>query len=80
LLSDIFRRPPPARGVAIGYDELMRSLVHDPSDVPIRHTKREIAEQLEALYDQYDMEDFDLGIKQFMIEQAIQQVLSRAGS
>ena len=46
-------------------------------DVPVRHSKREIGEQLEALYDQYDAEDFDLGIKQFMIEQAIQQVGNR---
>ena len=29
---------------------------------------------MEALYNQYDAEDFELGIKQFMIEQAIQQV------
>jgi len=34
----------------------------------------QIGEQLEALYNQYDAEDFELGIKQFMIEQAIQQV------
>ena len=40
----------------------------------VRHSKREVGEQLEALYNQYDAEDFDLGIKQFMIEQAIQQV------
>ncbi|KAG1666581.1 hypothetical protein FOA52_000548 [Chlamydomonas sp. UWO 241] len=64
--------PVPKGYVAIGYDELMRSMVYDPSDVPVRHTRREIAEQLEALYLQYDNEDFDLGIKQFMIEQAIQ--------
>jgi hypothetical protein len=29
---------------------------------------------LNAIIEQYDNEDFDLGIKQFMIEQAIQQV------
>lgn len=63
---------PPIRGVALGYDELVQSMVYDPSDVPVRHSKREIAEQLEALYSQYDNEDFDLGIKQFMIEQQIQ--------
>jgi hypothetical protein len=65
------KRPGP-KGVALGYDELMQSMVYDPADVPIRHTKRDIAEQLEALYLQYDNEDFDLGIKQYMIEQAIQ--------
>ncbi len=65
---------PSVKGVALGYDDLMRSMVYDPADVPVRHTRREIAEQLDALYNQYDNEDFDLGIKQFMIEQAIQQV------
>jgi hypothetical protein len=65
-------RPVPKGYVAIGYDELMRSMVYNPADVPVRHTRREIAEQLEVLYLQYDNEDFDLGIKQFMIEQAIQ--------
>ncbi len=34
----------------------------------------QLAEQLYAIIEQYDNEDFDLGIKQFMIEQAIQQV------
>lgn len=34
----------------------------------------QLAEQLHAIMNQYDNEDFDLGIKQFMIEQAIQQV------
>ena len=34
----------------------------------------QLADQLNAIMDQYDNEDFDLGIKQFMIEQAIQQV------
>ena len=68
---------PPVRGVAMGYEELMRSMVIDPRDVPVRHTKREVGNQLEALYDQYDAEDFELGIKQFMIEQAIQQVGGR---
>ena len=53
----------------------MQSMVYDPTDVPVRHSKREIAEQLEALYSQYDNEDFDLGIKQFMIEQKIQAEL-----
>lgn len=42
-------------------------MVYDPADVPIRHTKRDIAEQLEALYLQYDNEDFDLGIKQVCV-------------
>lgn len=71
-------KPGPAplsgKGVPLGYDEIMRSMTYTPSDVPVRHTKRQIAEQLEALYAQYDNEDFDLGIKQFMVEQAIQQV------
>lgn len=71
-------KPSPAplsgKGVPLGYDEIMRSMTYTPSDVPVRHTKRQIAEQLEALYAQYDNEDFDLGIKQFMVEQAIQQV------
>jgi hypothetical protein len=34
----------------------------------------QIALQLEAILNQYDMEDFDLGIKQFLIEQSIQEV------
>lgn len=34
----------------------------------------QLSMQLEAILDQYEKEDFDLGIKQFMIEQAIQQV------
>lgn len=34
----------------------------------------QLAETLYAIMSQYDNEDFDLGIKQFMIEQAIQQV------
>lgn len=34
----------------------------------------QLADQLCTIIDQYDNEDFDLGIKQFMIEQAIQQV------
>lgn len=46
----------------------------DPSDPLDSLLSPQIGEQLEALYDQYDAEDFELGIKQFMIEQAIQQV------
>jgi hypothetical protein len=36
-------------------------------------SKGQIYAQIDAFMNQYDMEDFDLGIKQFMIEQAIQQ-------
>ena len=50
-----------------------------PGHAQVRHSKREVGEQLEALYNQYDAEDFDLGIKQFMIEQAIQQVCVGGG-
>mmetsp|Transcript_3123 Transcript_3123/g.6809 ORF Transcript_3123/g.6809 Transcript_3123/m.6809 type:complete len:1041 (+) Transcript_3123:95-3217(+) len=85
-LAELFRGPPegksqqttptpPVRGVALGYDDLMRSMVYDPADVPLRRSKTQIAEQLNAIMNQYDAEDFDLGIKQFMIEQAIQQDL-----
>jgi cell division protease FtsH len=38
-----------------------------------RLDRGEIYTQVNAILNQYDNEDFDLGIKQFMIEQAIQQ-------
>ena len=60
-------------GVPLDYDDLMKSRVYDPNDVPIRKSRAEIYTQINALLNQYDNEDFDLGIKQFMMEQAIQQ-------
>lgn len=47
--------------------------MYDPDDVPERLSKPELYQAIHAIMNQYDMEDFDLGIKQFMIEQAIQQ-------
>lgn len=47
--------------------------MYDPDSVPERLSKPEVYNAIHALMNQYDMEDFDLGIKQFMIEQAIQQ-------
>jgi hypothetical protein len=44
-----------------------------PDPPPPRLSKGQIYTQIDAIMNQYDMEDFDLGIKQFMIEQAIQQ-------
>lgn len=68
-----------AKGVPLDYDDLMGSVLYDPNDIPKRMNKSELAEQLNAIMDQYDNEDFDLGIKQFMIEQAIQQDLEDGG-
>ena len=58
----------------LDYDDLMRSMVYDPRDVPKRLSREEIGSQLHSIKNQYDNEDFDLGIKQFMIEQSIQAV------
>jgi len=62
-----------AKGVPLEFDELMQSSVYDPRAVQPRMSKPELADTLQAILDQYDNEDFDLGIKQYMIEQAIQQ-------
>lgn len=40
--------------------------------VTCRKNKSDIYTQINAFLNQYDNEDFDLGIKQFMMEQAIQ--------
>lgn len=48
--------------------------MYDPTTVPRRNSRDEVAEQVRAVFDQYDNEDFDLGIKQFMLEQKVKAV------
>ncbi|KAI8464373.1 MAG: hypothetical protein J3K34DRAFT_526266 [Monoraphidium minutum] len=60
-------------GVPLDFDDLMTSMVYAPQDVPGRLSRGQLYAQVDAIMNQYDNEDFDLGIKQFMIEQAIQQ-------
>jgi hypothetical protein len=67
------------KGVPVGFDEMMKSSVYDPRDVPVRKTKAEIYQQINSIMNQYDDEDFDLGIKQFLMEDAIEQAAESAG-
>jgi len=69
-----------AKGVPLEYDEVMGSSVYDPGSVQPRMSKSELADTLQAIMNQYDDENFDLGIKQFMIERAIQQDLEDGAS
>ncbi len=39
----------------------------------------QVADQIRAILEQYDREDFDLGIKQFMLEAKVKAVRPRAG-
>lgn len=57
----------------LDYDELMKSRVYDPNDVPVRKSRGEIYTQIHALLNQYRKMNFDLGIKQFMMEQDVQE-------
>ncbi|GLC69378.1 ATP-dependent zinc metalloprotease FTSH 1 [Pleodorina starrii] len=67
-----------ALGTPLSFDELMRSRVVAPEDVPNRNSRQEVAEQIRAIIDQYDREDFDLGIKQFMLEAKVKAKLEAA--
>ncbi|GIL84930.1 hypothetical protein Vretimale_9765 [Volvox reticuliferus] len=67
-----------ALGTPLSFDELMRSRVPAPDDVPNRNSRQEVAEQIKAIIDQYDREDFDLGIKQFMLEAKVKAKLEAA--
>ncbi|GLI67098.1 hypothetical protein VaNZ11_011303 [Volvox africanus] len=67
-----------ALGTPLSFDELMRSRVPAPDDVPNRNSRQEVAEQVKAIMDQYDREDFDLGIKQFMLEAKVKAKLEAA--
>ncbi|WIA15942.1 hypothetical protein OEZ85_012685 [Tetradesmus obliquus] len=60
-------------GVPLDFEALNTSMVYAPGDVQERKDRGQIYTFLNAMLNQYDNEDFDLGIKQFMIEQAIQQ-------
>ncbi|KAG2437047.1 hypothetical protein HYH02_011309 [Chlamydomonas schloesseri] len=67
-----------ALGTPLSFDELMRSAVPAPGDVPNRNSRGQVAEQVRAILDQYDREDFDLGIKQFMLEAKVKAKLEAA--
>ncbi|KXZ53715.1 hypothetical protein GPECTOR_6g632 [Gonium pectorale] len=67
-----------ALGTPLTFDDLMRSAVPAPQDVPNRNSRQEVAEQVRAILDQYDREDFDLGIKQFMLEAKVKAKLEAA--
>jgi hypothetical protein len=55
--------------VPLDFEALNTSMVYAPGDVEARMDKASIYTFLNAVLNQYDNEDFDLGIKQFMIEQ-----------
>ncbi|KAG2495020.1 hypothetical protein HYH03_006952 [Edaphochlamys debaryana] len=67
-----------ALGTPLSFDDLMRSSVPAPAEVPNRNSRQEVAEQIRAILDQYDREDFDLGIKQFMLEAKVKAKLEAA--
>lgn len=62
------------RGQPVSYDALMRSSVVDPAVVPNRNSREDIHETLKAVMGQYDDDDFEMGIKQVMIEAQIKAV------
>jgi cell division protease FtsH len=63
--------PATSLGLPLDLDDVLRSSVYSPSDVPGRLSKEDARALLRAMLDQYDDEDFDLAIKQFMVEQQV---------
>jgi cell division protease FtsH len=59
------------KGLPLDLDDVLRSAVYSPTDVPGRLSREDTAALLRAVMDQYDDEDFDLAIKQFMVEQQV---------
>ncbi|MEW5314311.1 MAG: hypothetical protein WDW38_005819 [Sanguina aurantia] len=67
------------RGQPVSYDALMRSSVVDPAVVPNRNSREDIHETLKAVMGQYDDDDFEMGIKQVMIEAQIKAKMEAGG-
>ncbi|MEW5306932.1 MAG: hypothetical protein WDW36_009362 [Sanguina aurantia] len=67
------------RGQPVSYDALMRSSVVDPRVVPNRNSREDIHETLKAVMGQYDEDDFEMGIKQVMIEAQIKAKMEAGG-